>query len=65
MYFQAIDFQALQWKPHNKTLFLWGLFVINDNLPIDLVNLEMLHCIIYLNKLMVTFKTKTSFLEKS
>jgi hypothetical protein len=44
---QAAEVQALLWKIHNKTSICWSLFVINDNLHVDLENPQMLSCIIY------------------
>jgi hypothetical protein len=35
------------WKPHHHSPICWGFFVVNDNLPIDIMNPWMLKHIIY------------------
>ncbi len=40
------EIDAQQWKPHNRTSICWGFYAINNNMPIDLENPHMLHCII-------------------
>ncbi len=47
VYFQVRKQQALLWKPHNITFIWWSFFAINDNLLVDMLNLQMLKCIIY------------------
>lgn len=44
--FQAMELQALLWKPHDMTFVCCKLFAINNNMRVDLVNLQMLQCII-------------------
>jgi hypothetical protein len=39
---QVMEIQALLWKLHNKTSICWSLFVVNDNLHVDLENPQML-----------------------
>jgi hypothetical protein len=34
----AIKAQVALWKPHHHSSICWGFFVVNDNLPIDIVN---------------------------
>jgi len=43
----TIKIQATLWKPHHHSPICWGLFLVNDNLPIDIVNPWMLKYIIY------------------
>jgi hypothetical protein len=43
---QAMDLQALLWKPHNMIIVCCNLFAINNNLLGDLVDLQMIQCII-------------------
>ncbi len=47
MHLQVMELQTLLWKPHNMMYMCWSFFVVNDDLPIDLVNCQMLHCINY------------------
>jgi hypothetical protein len=35
----VIKAQAMAWKPHNCMSICWGFFVMNNGLPMDLVNL--------------------------
>ncbi len=42
----AIEAQAMAWKPHSCMSICWGFFVVNNGLPMDLMNLQMLWCII-------------------
>jgi hypothetical protein len=47
MYLQTMEQQqASLWKPHNKTSICWSFFILNDNLHVDLLNPQMLRCII-------------------
>jgi hypothetical protein len=34
----TIETQTLVWKPHNHMSICWGFLVMNDGLPMDLVN---------------------------
>jgi hypothetical protein len=34
----TIKVQATLWKPHHHSPIYWSFFVVNDNLPIDIVN---------------------------
>jgi len=47
MQLATIKIQATLWKPHHHSPICWGFFVVNDNLPIDIVNPWMLKYIIY------------------
>jgi hypothetical protein len=38
MHFIIIEAQAQKWKAHNMNSIGWGLFVVNNNLYVDLVN---------------------------
>jgi hypothetical protein len=43
----AVEAQAMAWKPHSCMLGIcWGCFVVNNGPPMDLMNLQMLWCII-------------------
>jgi hypothetical protein len=42
LHFAIVATQAHKWKSNNKNSICWGLFVINDNLPVDLKNAQML-----------------------
>ncbi len=46
VYLQAMEQQALLWKPHNRTSICWSLFTVNENLLVNLLNPQMLKCII-------------------
>jgi hypothetical protein len=46
MNLQIMELQTLLWKPHNMMYTCWNFFVVNDNLHVDLVNPQMLCCII-------------------
>jgi hypothetical protein len=46
VYFQTMEQQALLWKPHNKTSICWNFFIVINNLHVDLLNHQMLKCII-------------------
>jgi hypothetical protein len=46
MNLQIMELQTLLWKPHNMMYTCWNLFVVNNNLHVDLVNLQMLRYII-------------------
>jgi len=37
-----MDVQASKWKSHNMSFICWGLFIINDSLPIDLENSQIM-----------------------
>jgi hypothetical protein len=39
--------QATLWKPHHHSPICWCFFVVNDNLPINIVNPYLLKYIIY------------------
>jgi hypothetical protein len=47
MQLATIKIQATLWKTHHHSLVCWGFFVVNDNLPIDIVDPWMLKYIIY------------------
>lgn len=36
----------MAWKFHNCMPICWGLFIMNNGLHVDLVNLQMLQCMI-------------------
>ncbi len=36
----------MAWKSHSCMSIYWGLFALNNGLHVDLVNLQMLQCII-------------------
>ncbi len=40
--FVSMDVQASKWKSHNMSFICWGLFIINDSLPIDLENSQIM-----------------------
>jgi hypothetical protein len=73
VYFQVREQQSLLWKPHNKTFILWSFFAINANLLVDMLNPQMLKCIIcqfrqtsrnILNHLALLLKKVSSSMEK-
>ncbi len=47
MHLQVMELQTLLWKQHNVMYMCWSFFVINDNIPIDFANPQMLHYVIY------------------
>lgn len=46
MNLQIMELQSLLWKPHNMMYTCWNCFVVNNNIHFDLVNPQMLRCII-------------------
>jgi hypothetical protein len=34
------------WKPHGKTSLCWSFYCVNDNAEIDLVNTQIMRCIL-------------------
>jgi hypothetical protein len=34
------------WKPHRKTSLCWSFYCVNDNVEVDLVNTQIMHCIL-------------------
>jgi hypothetical protein len=46
----TIKVQVAFWKPHHHSSICWGFFVVNDNLHVDIVNPQMLRCIICRSK---------------
>jgi hypothetical protein len=42
----CVKAQAMGWKPYNRMFVCWELFYVNNGLPMDLVNLQILWCII-------------------
>lgn len=44
--FATIKAQVALWKLHHNSSICWGFFVVNDNVLIDIVNPQMLRCII-------------------
>jgi len=42
----CVEAQAVAWKPYSCMFVCWGFFVVNDGLPMGLVNLQILWCII-------------------
>jgi len=42
----VIKVQATLWKPHHCSFVCWGFF-LNNNLHVDIMNPQMLRCIIY------------------
>lgn len=34
----TIKVQVTLWKPHHHSPICWGFFVVNDNLPIEILN---------------------------
>jgi hypothetical protein len=50
LYFVIIKVQVIFWKPHHQNSICWGLFVVNDDLHVDLQNLQMLQCILCISK---------------
>ncbi len=45
---EIMEIQVLLWKPHNNTSICLSFFVVNDNLPINIENPQMLWCIVYI-----------------
>ncbi len=43
----VVKAQATLWKPHHYSSICYGFFVVNDNLDVDIMNPQMLRCIIY------------------
>lgn len=43
----SMEIQVIFWKPHHRNSISWGFFVMNDDFPMDLENLQMLQCIVY------------------
>jgi hypothetical protein len=35
------------WKPHGRTSLCWSFYGVNDNAYIDLVNTQIMRCILY------------------
>ncbi len=42
------EIQVLLWKLHNNTSICLSFFVVNDNLPTNIENPQMLRCIVYI-----------------
>jgi hypothetical protein len=62
-----IETQLMVWKLHNCMSISWGFFVMNNGLPINLVNSQnLLHCIIckYRSKQLTMFWFKNSLCTK-
>jgi hypothetical protein len=63
-----VEMQATTCKPHSHMfIHCWGLFAINNGLHVDLVNPQMLQCIIKilnLNKHLAMFWCKNLFSTK-
>ncbi len=64
MHFIITEAQAQKWKAHNMNSIGWGLFVVNNNLYVDLVNTQMLRCIIYKSQQIVGNILNQSFIPK-
>jgi hypothetical protein len=46
-HFQVMELQLLLWKPHDVASICCNFFSINDKLHVELMNFQMLQCIIY------------------
>jgi hypothetical protein len=64
IHFIIIEAQAQKWKAHNMNSIGWGLFVVNNNLYVDLVNTSMLRCIICKSQQIVGNSLNQSFVHK-
>jgi len=45
-----MEVRVLLWKLHNNTSICLNFFVVNENLPVDLENPQMLWCIVYVSQ---------------
>ncbi len=41
----VVKAQVVAWRPHSCIFICWGFFVVRNGLPMDLVKLQVLHCI--------------------
>jgi hypothetical protein len=37
--------QRLFWKPNNRNALCWAFDYVNDNKKVDLITLQIMHCI--------------------
>jgi hypothetical protein len=47
------------WKPHGRTSLCWSFYCVNDNVEADLVNTQIMHCILYYQKLIIGINPRT------
>jgi hypothetical protein len=45
--------QTKIWKPHGRTSLCWSFYGVNDNAKVDLVNTQIMHCILYYQNLII------------
>jgi len=50
----TIEGQVIFEKPQHQISISWRFFVVNDDLHVDLENPQMLKCIVYISKKMVS-----------
>ncbi len=46
-------------KPHGKTSLCWSFYFVNDNAKIDLVNTQIMYCILCYQNLVIGIDPKT------
>ncbi len=64
IHFIIIETQVQKWKANNINSIDWGLFIVNNNLYVDIVNTWMLRCIIYKFQQIVGNILNQSFVHK-
>jgi hypothetical protein len=48
----------LFWKPNNINALCWALYYVNDNKEVDLITLQVMHCIFCHNSLLLNLNPK-------
>ncbi len=51
--------QGLFWKPNSKNVLCWAFYCVNDNKEVDLIVLQVMHCIICYNSPILNLNSKT------
>jgi len=51
--------QRKNWKPHGRIFSCWSFYYVNDNVEVDLINTQIMCCILCYQKLVVGINPRT------
>ncbi len=50
--------QRLFWKPNSKNALCWAFYYVNNNKEVDLIVLQIMHCIFWYNNPILNLNSK-------
>jgi hypothetical protein len=56
---KKLHFQKQIWKTHGKTSLCWTFYYVKDNVEVDLINTQIMHCILSYQNLVIGINPRT------